>query len=73
MKTPPIPSIPGIKTLSALEMNSIHFSRRHTVLTPAQLDKLITPMTTQGVAGRTEEQPKGSAIEDIIPKPVSKN
>lgn len=73
MTTPQIPSIPGIKTLSALEMNSIHFSRRHTVLSPDQINTLVTPVTTQGVASGAQKQTEGGTVKDIVPKPVGKD
>lgn len=40
MKTPDIPSIKGITKMSALEMNSVHFNKNHTVLTPELLASL---------------------------------
>lgn len=32
-----IPDIKGLKKLTPLEMNSVHFDKRHTVLTPELL------------------------------------
>lgn len=34
MTSPIIPEIEGLKQLTPLEMNSVHFNKRHTVLTP---------------------------------------
>lgn len=34
MASPKIPEIDGLKKLTPLEMNSVHFNKRHTVLTP---------------------------------------
>lgn len=73
MKAPQIPSIPGIKTLSALEMNSIHFSRRHTVLSPDQISTLVTPVTSQRVTSGAQEQTERGTVKDVVPKPVGEN
>lgn len=35
-----IPDIPGIKQMTPLEMNAVHFDKRHTVLSPALLASL---------------------------------
>lgn len=40
--TPILPDIEGMKVLTPLEMNNIHFDRRHTVLTPAVLDAIAS-------------------------------
>lgn len=43
MKAPVIPDLPGITKMSALDMNGVHFDKRHTVLTPDLLASLGTP------------------------------
>ena len=40
METLKIPDVAGIKVMTPLEMNSVHFDKRHTVLTPGLLRKL---------------------------------
>lgn len=40
MTPPNIPNIEGLKTLTPLEMNSVHFDKRHTVLTPELLESM---------------------------------
>ena len=40
MKHIPRPVLTGAKVLTAAELNKIHFSDKHTRLTPAQLNKL---------------------------------
>lgn len=40
METPELPPIQGIKQMSPLEMNTVHFEKRHTVLTPQVLESM---------------------------------
>lgn len=40
MKTIKLPAIKGLTPLTPLQMNSVHFSKRHTLLTPAVLASL---------------------------------
>lgn len=42
MNKPAIPSIPGIVKMTPLEMNSVHFDKNHTLLTPRLLASLKT-------------------------------
>ena len=37
MDNPQIPDIPGIAKMTPLEMNSVHFDKKHTILTPEVL------------------------------------
>lgn len=37
-----LPDIPGIEQMTALQMNGVHFDKRHTVLTPEILESLGT-------------------------------
>lgn len=52
MTTPQIPDIAGIEKMSALDMNSVRFDKRHTVLTPQVLESLRPSTTTT-----TDRQP----------------
>lgn len=45
MKTPEMPATNGVSQMSLLEMNNVHFNKRHTVLTPEILDSLKTHTT----------------------------
>lgn len=40
METPDVPPIKGVAKMTALEMNSVHFNKNHTVLTPEVLASL---------------------------------
>ena len=40
IKTIPKPELKSAKPLSPLEMNAIHFDKKHTVLTPELLEKI---------------------------------
>lgn len=40
MKTPDLPAIEGVRKLTPLEMNGVHFNKKHTVLTPELLESL---------------------------------
>ncbi len=40
MKTPDIPSIPGIEIMTLLQMNNIHIVKNHTLLTPEILESI---------------------------------
>lgn len=40
MLTPDISSINGVKMMTPLEMNKVHFDKKHTVLTPELLASL---------------------------------
>lgn len=42
MKTIPRPQLKSAVRLTAREMNDLRFSQKHTVLTPAQLEKLAS-------------------------------
>lgn len=42
MNKPAIPAIPGVEIMTPLEMNSIHFDKNHTLLTPRLLASLKT-------------------------------
>ncbi len=44
MKTPDIPTLPGITKMTALDLNAIRIEKRHTILTPELLEK-IRPQT----------------------------
>lgn len=37
MKVPEIPDIKGVAKMTPLEMNAVHFDKKHTVLTPELL------------------------------------
>lgn len=39
MTTPKIPNLKGITKMTPLQMNGVHFDKRHTVLTPVLLSK----------------------------------
>lgn len=47
MKTPDIPSIKGMTKMKPLEMNSVHFDKTHTVLTPKVLGSMKTGAATK--------------------------
>lgn len=40
MKTPETPDLEGVTQMSLMEMNNVHFSKRHTLLTPELLDSM---------------------------------
>lgn len=42
MKIPDIPSVQGVTKMTPLEMNSVHFNKNHTVLTPQVLETMKT-------------------------------
>lgn len=46
MIIPDIPKIAGVNKMSPLEMNGVHFDKKHTVLTPQLLDTLVKPAET---------------------------
>lgn len=46
MKNPDIPSVAGITKMTPLEMNSVHFNKNHTVLTPLVLETMKTSGAT---------------------------
>ena len=47
MKTPKIPEIKGIAKLSLQDMNSVHFDKKHTVLTPELLAEMQKEQQSQ--------------------------
>lgn len=40
MKTPDIPRMEGVNKMTPLEMNSVRFEKKHTVLTPEVLESI---------------------------------
>lgn len=62
MNTPPLPDIPGVQQLTPLEMNSLHFDKRHTVLSPQVLGQLKKPQSG------SEAVPADSTIQQKSPK-----
>lgn len=40
MKTLEIPEMPGLEKMTPLMMNTIHFDKKHTILTPEVLESL---------------------------------
>lgn len=39
MDTPTLPDLKGIVKMTPLEMNDVHFDKKHTVISPEELDK----------------------------------
>lgn len=58
MTPPVIPDIPGITKMSALDMNGVHFNKRHTVLTPELLASLDAKETDGGKSGSATPIPE---------------